>query len=441
MNILHYYATALEMKRYRAKEMQLRKMVLSSCEALADFAFNHPIVKKDCENIVKEDSASMAPFLIAPKEKDEPKRHWSYNWRYFDDHFVYSPDGIDPSAPYDENYYISSDVHQMVSLGESIVREKYTNSFNFQEVVNGYFRQDLYKGNEYIIDALYNNSDEVINERVRLIRPFDSNLQLQPSKNFLQETIHIIVPVSNSNYKCVTLINHFISNAVNKGESVHLILVVYKRSDYDKMRKKVSEIKSSFTNARITVTRGKGRFSRSKALHQGMASLKNSDLAFFCDVDLLVEAPFYNRCRRNTIRGQQVYFPSVIKLYNPKFGGPAKSIYPVTRQMGHWAYYSYGTLCIYKSDYIHVGGLNIRLRGWGGEDMDFYIRVSRKGYQIFRAPDTGLTHLWHERDCSSKSVRRNMQSQCHTSKLESLGGKRNLAKFIFNFTINHADLL
>jgi hypothetical protein len=330
----------------------------------------------------------------------------------------------------------------MVELAETIVQERHhSTDYKLTNLVNGYFRQDIYKGNEYIIDGIYNSSEDTISERVKLFRPYAPSIRILPDKNMLNEKIHIIVPVSNANQKCNTFLHMYLQKVVNSNENAHLILVVYRKVDYDKVNDQAKKIKESNNKAVITVIRGKGRFSRAKALHQGMTVLKGSDLVFFCDIDLLTEPHFYNRCRRNTIRGKQVYFPTVMKFYSPKFGGPTKQLHHINRQIGHWASYGYGMVCVYKSDYVHVGGFNIRMRGWGGEDVDFYHRVGRRGLQIFRAPDTGLLHRWHERDCSSKSVRRNMKAQCQYSKLEALGDKRNLAKFIFNFTAKYPHLL
>jgi predicted glycosyltransferase involved in capsule biosynthesis len=36
--------------------------------------------------------------------------------------------------------------------------------------------------------------------------------------------------------------------------------------------------------------------------------------------------------------------------------------------------------------------------GWGGEDNDFFARVS-KSLNIIRLHETGLTHVWHRKDC------------------------------------------
>jgi predicted glycosyltransferase involved in capsule biosynthesis len=36
--------------------------------------------------------------------------------------------------------------------------------------------------------------------------------------------------------------------------------------------------------------------------------------------------------------------------------------------------------------------------GWGGEDNDFYDRVSKK-LNIIRHHENGLTHVWHGKDC------------------------------------------
>lgn len=445
MNTLHYYYTALQMKRYLAKAERLRRFVLSSCKVLSSYAFESDIVKADCETAAKDEGG---PVLLRYLQKT--KKHWLQYyqpppWRYFDNSLLYSANSIDPCVKIYEDKPMEADIEQILDAAETIVRERYKETANIKlhSVLNGYVRQDNLKGNEYIIDALYNSSGSTtpINARVHLTRPFSPMMKVEEAKDTLGEKIHVIVPVSNVNSKCVRFLNHFVATAIGWNQNTHLVLVVYRKLDFENIKKRVSKIENG--NSYISVIRGKGRFSRSKALHQGMGTLKDSDLGFLCDVDLVVDPSFYNRCRRNTIRGKQVYFPTVVKLYNPKFFRGIKSYnsLPLNRQTGHWAAYGYGMSCIYKSDYSFVGGLNIRMRGWGGEDVDFSRRVTHKGLVIFRAPDMGLVHHWHERDCGPRYVRKSMRPQCISSKIEALGDKRTLARFIFNVTEQYPFLL
>ena len=446
MNTLHYFYTSLEMKRFKVREDYLRQTILRSCETLADYAFEHRIVKRDCEAIARDsDGKTIISFPLALKEKKKKKRlkYRPLRWKFFANGFIYCADNTIPSISYDEDKQMALRINHIIQSAETIVQERYHSPhLKLQQMTNGYIKQDILHGNEYIIDGLYNDSVQFVNERIHLYQPLVTGMVLQPSKHSLSEKVHIVVPISNVKEKSESFLDFYIKSFVESEHSTHLVLVVYKKNDYDKISKKINGIKQLHPTADISMVRGRGRFSRSKALHQGIATLKHSDLVFFCDVDMSIDPDFLNRCRLNTVRGETVYFPIIIKLYNPKFVGNKKESYvPISRRKGHWANYGYGMVCIYKSDYIHVGGLNIRLRGWGGEDEDFYHRVLRKGLTVFRAPDIGLAHKWHPRVCSPKTVRRSMQSSCISSKLEVLGNRRELARFIFNFTEKHPDLL
>ena len=442
MNILHYYYNSLQMKRYLDKAESLRKIVQYSCEELSHFAFDHQTVTKDCENIAKDIST---PLYERYRKKPTQKWRRYYqmpSWKYFDAENIYADHKIEPCVQLSDDKETSMDIEMVTSLAETIVQNKYESpDLKLTAVINGYMRQDLIKGSEYILDAQYSNSRLIVNDRIRLLQPFLPNVTVEADKDDLSEVVNVIVPISNSNGKCIKFIQTYLKKSLKN--SVHLILIVYKKSDFEKMKEKVNLITNKYKRASITVIKGKGRFSRAKALHQGISILKRSELAFFCDVDMNIESHFFDRCRRNTIQGTQVYLPTVVKLYNPKLYTKVhhSSNLPLNRQTGHWGSYNYGMLCIYKSDYLYVGGLNIRMRGWGGEDLDFLQRLKSKGLVLFRAPDKGLIHHWHERDCSSRSVRRHMKSHCESNKIEALGDKRTLARYIFNLTESNPSLL
>ncbi|XP_011405334.1 PREDICTED: chondroitin sulfate synthase 1-like [Amphimedon queenslandica] len=442
MNLLHYYYNSLQMKRYLAKAESLRKIVHYTCEELSHFAFDHQTVTKDCENIARDISKPL--YERYRKKQTQKWRRYDMmpSWDYFDAENIYAGHKTEPSVQISDDRVASTDIEMVTSVAETVVQEKYQlPDLKLTAVINGYMRQNVLKGSEYILDAQFGNSKLIVNDRVRLLQPFLPNVTAQVDKDDLSEVVNVIVPISNSNGKCIKFIQTYLKKSLKN--SIHLILIVYKKTDFEKMREKVNKITTKYKRASITVVKGKGRFSRAKALHQGISTLKRSDLAFFCDVDLNIESHFYDRCRRNTIQGSQVYLPSVVKLYNPKLYTKVhhSSNLPLNRQTGHWGSYNYGMLCIYKSDYLYVGGLNIRMRGWGGEDLDFLQRLKSKGLVLFRAPDKGLIHHWHERDCSTRSVRRHMKSHCESNKIEALGDRRTLARYIFNLTETKPSLL
>ena len=51
---------------------------------------------------------------------------------------------------------------------------------------------------------------------------------------------------------------------------------------------------------------------------------------------------------------------------------------------GHWVYYGYGMVCLYKADYMAVGGFDLHIKGWGGEDVDLYKKVIKHGLRVWK---------------------------------------------------------
>ena len=73
------------------------------------------------------------------------------------------------------------------------------------------------------------------------------------------------------------------------------------------------------------------------------------------------------RCRQNTIRGKQVYFPTFFKctMY-PKFiqeNTLRKTGSVVKQHNDHWAHYSFGMLCVYTGDYCRTSGYDTWNKG------------------------------------------------------------------------------
>ena len=43
-----------------------------------------------------------------------------------------------------------------------------------------------------------------------------------------------------------------------------------------------------------------------------------------------------------------------------------------------------GMICIYKKDFLHLGGHDTSKTSWGGEDISFIKKAIRKSYKIIR---------------------------------------------------------
>ena len=225
--------------------------------------------------------------------------------------------------------------------------------------------------------------------------------------------------------------------ALRTQESVRLVLSVYGAKDVQSVRSLLAEYRDKYPKAELTVVEGKGEFSRGKALHLGMTQLKADQLAFVCDVDMSVSRGFLERCRKNTMQGKRVYYPEFFKLYNLDYvyrSGDYPNKVSLKRKHGHWSYYSFGMLCIYKSDYTRVGGMNTNIVGWGEEDVKFFEKVVRKKLDVLRAPDTGLSHRWHEKTCP-KTLTPVQHTHCLSSRGENLADRIELANYIYEHQV------
>jgi hypothetical protein len=219
---------------------------------------------------------------------------------------------------------------------------------------------------------------------------------------------------------------------LKRSDSVRLVFVVY-QDDVSQLEKIIKHYLHKHKSAHITLLKGEGKFSRGRALHHGISSLKDNDLAFICDVDITIEHSFMDRCRRNTVQGQRVFYPVVFKQYNSKYTKTqdlktGKSA--INRRNGHWFYYSYGMLCIYKSDYTAVGGLDIEIEGWGLEDVLLYEAILKAKLEVLKVPDPALTHRWHESRCPD-TLTTQQHSDCLGSLYEGVADKKELAQYIY----------
>lgn len=451
MYTLHYFFSSHELKRAINHVTYFDKLVSETCQELPQTVLSNEIVQNDCSAVIPEDNdneeGAASKTVIKqhlPFHRFRPANKFQYqHWHYFDPFYIYSDDTIDPYVSVKAYKYYSLELKRAIQEAVNVVSKRHHPArMKFKRLHNGYVRHDPLQGNEYVIDATFaerRRPRKTYNERVRILHPLASGYILQAAKNDLSEKVHIVVPISDVTQRCFEFLSMFANVSFSTKEATHLVLVVYGEDDLTRIEEKVESYRQVYTEAEISVIKGVGTFSRSKALDQGMKSLQLNDLAFFCDVDMTIERAFLNRCRRNTVEGKMVYYPEVFKLYNPKFTGSNHNR-KISRKQGHWVNYGYGMLCIYKSDYDTIGGLNTNMLGWGGEDVDFFEKVLKSKMEILQSPETGLIHRWHPNVCSHDTINKSNREPCINSRSEVLGDKTELAKYIYELMDKHPEL-
>ena len=307
----------------------------------------------------------------------------------------------------------------------------------FDKLENGYHRVDPMRGSEFILDFVFRRQADRstrIRKRLSILRPFHETVVPVDVPEGLP-TVNFVVVLSGLSHRLEHFMMQYERNVLQFNEDATLTIVLFETPDASKVRLLVQQYITRYQGAKITVTDTPGVFARGVGLHRGTEHFDDDQLLFFVDVDLDISTDFLQRCRLNTIRNKQVYFPVFFKLYNQDFVNKyhrGNSSMLISRHKGHWAHYSYGMVCIYASDYRKSGGFDLEMKGWGEEDVDLFNRVLDKNIEVFRAPDPGLIHNWHSKMCEKTSVTNTVAYEhCLQSKGENLADRIELAQYVF----------
>uniref|UniRef100_A0A8C4VPG0 Hexosyltransferase n=1 Tax=Gopherus evgoodei TaxID=1825980 RepID=A0A8C4VPG0_9SAUR len=285
---------------------------------------------------------------------------------------------------------------------------------DFKEIQYGYRRVDPMHGVEYILDLLLLYKRH---KGRKLTVPVRRHAYLQQlfSKPFFKEAeeldvrslkIHILVPLTGRYDIFLRFMENFEKTCVIPRQNVKLAVILFSSDsgqDSSKHRELIKEYHNKYPKADMTLIPMTGDFSRGLGLEMASSQFDNDTLLLFCDVDLIFTPDFLQRCRDNTIQGQQVYYPIIFSQYDPKviYGGnpPGDSNFVFTKKTGFWRDYGFGITCIYKSDLLSAGGFDTSIQGWGLEDVDLFTKVITSGLKAFRSQEVGVVHVFHPVQC------------------------------------------
>ncbi|XP_069083396.1 chondroitin sulfate synthase 3 [Pleurodeles waltl] len=246
--------------------------------------------------------------------------------------------------------------------------------------------------------------------------------------------IHLLVPLVGRYDIFLRFMENFEKVCLIPKQNVKLVIILFDSDnslDSNKHIDLLQEYHNKYPKAEMTIVPMSGEFSRGLALEKASAQFDNDTLLLFCDVDLIYTSDFLQRCRDNTVQGQQVYYPIVFSQYDPKvaYGGnpPDDSNFIFTKKSGFWRDYGFGITCIYKSDLDKVGGFDTSIQGWGLEDVDLYTKVITSGLKPFRSQDTGLVHVFHPVQCDH-NLNPKQYKMCSGSKASTFASTMQLAE-------------
>lgn len=449
-------------------ELAYNKSVAEAKKAIEDIHMLHPYIPthlRSPHNLEEEkeegtdpdvqekleptqQSISSQQPLLTVRPPHVPKNKFELNfWDYFNQTRLMSIFNEQPSSGIigglrEEARYVLTKAIYMANQGLPI-----TERLMFEKLENGYHRIDPMRGSEYILDFVFRKTldrNTRVKKRISILRPFHESVVPVP-QSYKAKAVNFIVTLSGLSNRLEQFLRNFERNVFMQKEDASLTVVLYQGPDNDKVKELVKRYTEKHVSANINIIETEGEFARGVGLHRGTQGFNDDELLFFVDVDLEVKTDFIHRCQFNTIQNKQAYFPIFFKLYNLDFvnqyykGNESQLL---SRHNGHWAHYSYGMVCIYASDYKRSGGFNSKMRGWGEEDIDFLNRVMSRGLEIFRAPDPGLVHLWHRKECDkSKIASKRAYRHCLQSKAENLADRTELAQYVFQKELTKGNVL
>lgn len=262
------------------------------------------------------------------------------------------------------------------------------------------------------------------------------NFNFEEEDPVKSKIIHFILPLSGRYEVFRRFLQNYEEVCLTSGEKTALLVILYRRETEDSFNRTIDlieQLKYKYRSVSIDIIPVSGTFSRAKALNFGVSRLKDDDLMFFVDVDIVFTESALYRIRANSLLGRQIYFPVVFSQYDPKVvykGNRKQDTFAINEISGYWRQFGFGIVSLYKQDYKSVGGFNLSIQGWGKEDVDFYEKVVKSNIKIFRAADKDLIHIYHDVECS-KDLSETQWSMCMGTKTDTIAGIETLAKMIY----------
>ena len=334
------------------------------------------------------------------------------------------------------NGEIKVEIDFIIKKAISTLNLRETSEWVLWKLVGCHIRYSGTRGREYLLDMVLaaKTGEQTRRQRLKILRPHSADIIVRDDtdEGVLATRVNILVPLNKVGDRFNEFLRIYDREMLRNNENVTLVLIVF-GSEVHSVNQTLERYQVRYPEAEFVIVPEEGTFTRGGALDSGMSQLGDSDLAFFCDVDMTFDPTFLDNCRLNAVQGQRVYYPEFFKYYDMNYVYRFKrkpADISIKRFHGHWASYSYGMTCMYKSDYANSGGFNHLITGWGGEDVDLFERVLATGIDILKAPDPSLSHRYHEKTCSL-SLPPTQFAMCISSRNEGLADRMQLAEYVY----------
>ena len=274
----------------------------------------------------------------------------------------------------------NADLKAALNWGLKEFNKKMKENGEKSKVTDVIFKSDPMKGNQYIFTIKTKKGKTFNIPVLRPLGPYILDGKITDQSAKIRQLINIILPLSGRAESLDKFIQMFREICVEHGENVFLTVVIYGNTTSSiKLKERIVQFSKNTKFAGIDIMRKDLPFSRGRALDDGVKRWNGNKnvLMFFCDVDVSFDRNFLRRCRINTQPNKQVYYPIIFSQYNPYISRRNESnrySVEIDEESGTWRPLGFGMTCMYRSDYLKVGGFNLKIKGWGGEDNDLFSR-------------------------------------------------------------------
>ena len=320
--------------------------------------------------------------------------------------------------------------------------------YTFNDLQQGYIRTERTVGTQYDLYFKVREKKHVF-QQVELFRPF-APLQTVQVQTFdrQNEWINLIVPLAGRIDQFQIFMDMFAETCVQKDQRVFLTIVYFGEAGREEAEDVLNTVAKKNHYSQYKFITKDEQFSRGVGLLAGAESWDQGNvLLFFCDVDIVFEASFLDRCRLNTAPSSKVFYPIVFSLYNPAVVYSDQASVPgwkeqmvLTRESGFWRTFGFGMTCMYRSDFLFMRGFDTSIQGWGFEDVQLYRKFVQSNMEVVRAPDGGIFHLWHEKMCD-RLLPPAQYRMCMGSKARSEASHEQLGRLAFKDLIQENEKL
>ncbi|XP_030641841.1 chondroitin sulfate synthase 2 isoform X2 [Chanos chanos] len=369
---------------------------------------------KNLSEVAYEGKRSMVwPIGINPSFRPENHRAVLW-WDYFTEDLIYNcPDG----SPRCELHGIDRmDVEDVIGVAVEEMNRKYKPiiHLNKQQLVNGYRRFDPCRGMEYILDLQL----EVINQkgrnlsvvkRVHLLRPLSRVEMIATLLVRETVTVHIILPITSQHTDHISsFLDAYAKNAIEKSENAILtVLFIYDHFEaqevnqhdiFSAVKNQIKSYERKFLDLKIpwisVETEGP-----SQIRYMDVISKQHpvDTLFFITTVQTNISSEFLSRCRMNTVRNRQVFFPIPLQDWNQDIACHKQAVPKMAhlnKDTDMFNSSSWNEACVYNSDYVAARAL-LASDVQEKEDLlenfvisDMFVRYSR--LHVFRAVEPSL---------------------------------------------------